>query len=201
MKLYYAPGTCALACWIALEWAGADYEVAKADYSSAAYQKVNPLGMVPALDIGGPRAMTEADAILHYILDTHPDKDLGADPGPAAKLEFNESLSFLSADLHPAFWPFFFPHRYTTATDDASLDQVRAAAYLRIDRNLSHLDRMIGADGHVYRAKRTVADAYAFVMARWSEKIPKTWREYPSLAILMNRMSEDPGVRKVLAAA
>ena len=20
MKLYYAPGTCALACWIALEW-------------------------------------------------------------------------------------------------------------------------------------------------------------------------------------
>ena len=25
MKLYYAPGTCALACWIALEWANADY--------------------------------------------------------------------------------------------------------------------------------------------------------------------------------
>ena len=29
MKLYYAPGTCSLACWIALEWAGADYEVEK----------------------------------------------------------------------------------------------------------------------------------------------------------------------------
>ena len=29
MKLYYAPGTCAVACWIALEWAGADYEVEK----------------------------------------------------------------------------------------------------------------------------------------------------------------------------
>ena len=58
MKLYYAPGTCALACWIALEWANADYEVEKIDYASAEYKKVNPLGMVPALDIGGSRAMT-----------------------------------------------------------------------------------------------------------------------------------------------
>ena len=34
MKLYFAPGTCALACWIALEWAGADYEVEKVDPGS-----------------------------------------------------------------------------------------------------------------------------------------------------------------------
>ena len=34
MKLYYAPNTCALACWICLEWAGAEYEAVRADYSS-----------------------------------------------------------------------------------------------------------------------------------------------------------------------
>ena len=67
MKLYYAPGTCALACWIALEWANADYEVQKVDYADPAYKKINPLGMVPALDIGGSRAMTQANAILQYI--------------------------------------------------------------------------------------------------------------------------------------
>ena len=39
MKLYYAPGTCALACWIALEWANADYEVQKVDYADPAYKK------------------------------------------------------------------------------------------------------------------------------------------------------------------
>ena len=44
MKLYYAPGTCALACWIALEWAGADYEAVRADYKSEEYQRINPLG-------------------------------------------------------------------------------------------------------------------------------------------------------------
>ena len=67
MKLYYAPGTCALACWIALEWANADYELQKVDYADPEYKKINPLGMVPALDIGGSRAMTQADAILQHI--------------------------------------------------------------------------------------------------------------------------------------
>ena len=77
MKLYYAPGTCALACWIALEWAGADYEAVRADYKSEEYQRINPLGAVPALDIGGKRAMTQAPAILQYIADTHPESRLG----------------------------------------------------------------------------------------------------------------------------
>ena len=40
MKLYYAPGTCALACWIALEWANADSEVQKVDYADPEYKKV-----------------------------------------------------------------------------------------------------------------------------------------------------------------
>lgn len=39
MKLYYAPGTCTLASWIALEWAGADYEVAKVKLGSPEYLK------------------------------------------------------------------------------------------------------------------------------------------------------------------
>ena len=83
MKLYYAPGTCALACWIALEWAGADYEAVRADYKSEEYQRINPLGAVPALDIGGKRAMTQAPAILQYIADTHPESRLGSNEIPS----------------------------------------------------------------------------------------------------------------------
>lgn len=57
MKLYYAPGTCALACWISIEWAKADYEAVLADYASEEYKRINPLAAVPALDIGGNRLM------------------------------------------------------------------------------------------------------------------------------------------------
>ena len=43
MKLYFAPGTCALACWISLEWSGAEYEV---DLSIT----VTPLGAISRLE-------------------------------------------------------------------------------------------------------------------------------------------------------
>ncbi len=36
---------CALACWIALEWVGADYAVERVDPGSESYRKINPLGM------------------------------------------------------------------------------------------------------------------------------------------------------------
>jgi glutathione S-transferase len=198
VKLYFAPGTCALACWIALEWAGADYEVEKVDPGSDAYRKVNPLGMVPALDIGGERAMTQADAILHYIADCHPERDLGADSDVQAHFEFNEVMSFLTGDFHPAFWPFFRPQRFTTSEDEASIEAVRAATRPRVDRVLTYLDGQIGGTGHVYRAKRTVADAYAFVMTRWTQRFPKTWREYRNVAEFMRAMEADAAVMQVL---
>jgi glutathione S-transferase len=198
MKLYFAPGTCALACWIALEWAGADYEVEKVDPGSDAYREINPLGMVPALDIGGERAMTQADAILHYVIDRYPERDLGADAGVEAHFEFNEAMSFLTGDFHPAFWPFFRPQRFTTSEDETSIEAVRTATRPRVDRVLTYLDGQIGGTGHVYRAKRTVADAYAFVMTRWTQRFPKTWRDYPLVAEFMRAMEADSAVMKVL---
>lgn len=47
MKLFYVPGTCALASWIALEWAGADYALELVDLHSEEYRKINPLDRVP----------------------------------------------------------------------------------------------------------------------------------------------------------
>lgn len=198
MKLYVAPGNCALACWIALEWAGADYEVEKVEPGSDAYRKINPLGMVPSLDIGGTRAMTQADAILQYIVDHHPERDLGADPGLEAHFEFSEIMSFLTGDFHPAFWPFFRPERFTTSDDAASIEAVRTATHARVDRVLAYLDGQIGGTGHVYRAKRTVADAYAFVMTRWTQRLPKIWRDYRQVAEFMRAMEADAAVTELL---
>lgn len=198
MKLYYAPGTCSLACWIALEWSGASFEVERVDPKSDSYRQINPLGMVPALDIGGTRPMTQADAILQYIAERHPEKNLGADPGLEARFEFNESMSFLTGDFHPAFWPFFAPQRYTTLTDQQSLEAAQLAAHIRVERMLDHLDDLIGKSGHVYRGRRTVADPYAFVMSRWSERFPKTWRDYKHLSRFMEAMAADDAVARVL---
>lgn len=198
MKLYYAPGTCALACWIALKWADAKFEPVKVDYASAEFKRVNPLAQVPALDIGGARAMTQADAILTYIADTHPSARLGPDEDTQGRFEFAETMSFLTGDFHPAFWPFFVPQRFTTDPSKDALDKVRAASYARIDRAMTYLDNLIGGGSHVYRDRRSVADAYAFIMARWSARTPKPWREYPNISRLFAVMEEDVAVQEVL---
>jgi glutathione S-transferase len=198
MKLYYAPGTCALACWIALEWAGADYEVEKVDPKSDAYRTINPLGMVPAIDVGAGRAMTQADAILQYVVERYPDARLGADVGIDARFAFNETMAFLTGDFHPAFWPHFTPERFTIDQSDAALAAVRTAAQPRIERVLAHLDTVIDDAGHVHGGRRSVADAYAFVMTRWTEKLPKSWCDYPGVARLMERMAADPAVVRIL---
>ena len=69
-KLYYAPGTCALASHIALEEAGADYSAVRLDFKSnqqqsPEYLKVNPKGRVPAL-VTDKGVLTETPAILAY---------------------------------------------------------------------------------------------------------------------------------------
>ena len=65
--LYYAANTCSLAAHIALEDAGADYELRRIDFTkteqqSPAYLKVNPKARVPAMVT--PRGiLTETPAI------------------------------------------------------------------------------------------------------------------------------------------
>src|SRR5689334_11148815 len=79
-KLYYAPGTCALASHIALEEAGADYTAVRLDFKanqqqSPDYLKLNPKGRVPAL-VTDRGILTENPAILAYIAQTFPKANL-----------------------------------------------------------------------------------------------------------------------------
>ncbi len=199
MKLYYAPGTCALTPHIVLEWIGAPYEVALADLRSDDYRKINPLGMVPALQDGGSRIMTQADAILKYISASHPEVGLGAGDGVMAEFKMDEALAFLTGDVQPAFSPFFAPQRYTTKKDEHSLSAVREAAFQRVDRAMLHLERLLADGPYVVGQKNSIADPYAFGMTRWTENLPKTWKDYPAIKVFMERMYADTGVAKVMA--
>lgn len=198
LKLYYAPNTCALACWIALEWSGLDYEVVKVDYDDPEYLKVNPLGQVPALDIGKERAMTQASAILQYIADLVPEKDLGPNDGLENVFEFNESALFLSADVHPAFWPLFLPQRFTSSKDKDIINMAKEAAVPRIDTTFERLNDIIGDTNFVYQNKRTVLDPLAFIFATWTKALDKDYTAYPNVKRFVEHMKEDPAVQKVL---
>src|SRR5437879_4776255 len=91
LKLYYTPGTCALASHIALEEAGGAYAAERVDFKSGQqtspeYLAINPKGRVPAL-VTDRGVLTETPAILAFV----------AQSFPAAKLMPDDAFAFAQA--------------------------------------------------------------------------------------------------------
>ncbi len=200
LKLFYAPGACSLAPHVALHWIGAPYEAQRVGYGSPELLAVNPAGAVPALDTGEGWVLTQAGAILHYLARRFPEAGLGPDPSPRGEAEFDRWSSFFTGDLHPAFFPLFSPGRYTVAKEAAAQDQVRQAAWALVDRRLKLLDAHLGGQPFVLGERRTVLDAYALPMLRWSvAMLPDKLSPYPAVQAHLDRLNADPGVREVIA--
>src|SRR6185436_15008410 len=105
-KLYYAPGTCALATHIALEEAGAAYEAVRVDFGAQAqrspqYLAVNPKGRVPAL-VTDSGTLTETPALLLFVAQSFPAADLAPLSDPFALAQVQEFNSYLCATVHVA---------------------------------------------------------------------------------------------------
>lgn len=117
LTLYYAPGSSTMASHIALEEAGAEYDVKFVDEDAGeqhteAYLRINPRGKVPALRLADGTVLVENVAIQTYVARTHPDaKLLPGDPvGEGGALSL---MSFFASAVHPAFAHVWRPGRYT----------------------------------------------------------------------------------------
>ena len=120
LRLYYAPGTCALAPHIALEETGADYETERLNFKTEEqkkpdYLKINPTARIPTLidpegPGGKPLTVTQSWAILMYLCEKT-GKFLPADPaarvrmfqwmaeGAADYASVNQTIFFLGARM------------------------------------------------------------------------------------------------------
>lgn len=197
MRLFYFPGSCALAPHIVLEWIGAEFEAVRIEKGDPGYRKINPLGVVPALERDG-RIHTQADAILHLISDLYPDAGLGGDGTPEGNYALNEWMAFLTGDLHPAFFPFFNTARYTTDSGEAALAAVKSAAAARVAHYYDYLQDHLDGRDYLVGDRRTVADAYAIPMLRWGRLLDTPLTEYPVLDAYLERFEADAGVGRAL---
>ena len=80
LKLYYSPGSCALASHITLEESGVAYAAERVDFknsqqTSPAYLAINPKGRVPAL-VTDRGVLTETPAILTFVAQSAPQAKL-----------------------------------------------------------------------------------------------------------------------------
>src|ERR1700746_1011238 len=126
-KLYYAPGTCALASHIALEEAGADYKAERIDFKanqqqSPEYLKINAKGRVPAL-VTERGVITETPAILAYIAQTFPKAKLAPTDDAFAFAQVQSFNNYLCATVHVAH-----AHKgrgYRWASDESSFADMK----------------------------------------------------------------------------
>jgi glutathione S-transferase len=200
LKLFHAWGSCSLASLIALEEAGADYELAimntkVGDQRTAEYLAVNPKGRVPAL-VTPQGVLTETPAILSYIPETHPSaRLLPVDPWERAQAHaFN---AYLASTVHVAH---AHKHRgYRWADEESSFaDMTRKVPENEIACFRLIEDEMF-AGPWVLGAEYTVCDSYLFTLFGWLEGDGVDPRQFGRLFEHSQRVAERPAVGKVLA--
>src|SRR4051812_40966723 len=169
MKLFYSPGACSLASHIALEEAGADYELARVDLKGGEqrrpeYLAINPKGRVPAL-VTDKGILTEDPAILGYVAQTHPEAGLADNDNAFAFGAMQAFNVFLASSLHVAFAHAFRPERY--AEGEAAFTGVKAKVPQALDEYFGIVEEKLAGGPWVMGVRYTVADPYLYVFTRW----------------------------------
>lgn len=202
LTLYSAPRTCALASHLALEKAGADYEVVRLHFRASAqrepdYLAINPKGRVPAL--ATPQGViTETPAILTYVAQSYPQAGLAPLHDPFAFAQAQAFASYLCSTVHPAY-----AHRVRGARwadDPAAIGEMKREAPQVMSDCFDLIEGKMLAGPWVLGETYSFCDPYLFTIAGWLEGAGLDIARWPKTAGHSKRMSDDPAVQRVLAA-
>ena len=201
LKLYYVPGTCALASHIVLVEAGAPHTVERLDFktnqqNSPDYLKINPKGRVPTL-VTDRGVLTETPAILAYIAQTFPQAKLAPldDAFEFAKLQaFN---SYLCSTVHVNH-----AHKgrgYRWATEESSFADMKGMVSKTMAASFGLIERDMLKGPWVMGESYTVGDAYLYTLTLWLAGDGVDVATLPKVKAHKERMEQRPAVQKVLA--
>ncbi|MFC4654890.1 MULTISPECIES: glutathione S-transferase family protein [Rheinheimera] len=203
-QLYFSPSTASMAPHILLEELQAEYELvltdtATASHKSADYLKLNPNGLIPTL-VDGELVLFETAAICLHLCDKHADKALMPAPGSAQRGEAYKWLFWLSATLQSALIVYFYPERWVEGEQNAA--DVKAHAQAKVLSLLEQMEQQVASHcGHWFLGDEfSLLDIYAMMLCRWTRNFSgKKARDFPFLALWLQRMLARPAVQKVYA--
>lgn len=195
MKLYFAPFACSLAVHIALREAGLAVELEKVDLrkkttrSGEDFRTVNPKGYVPALRLDDGDVLTEVAAILQYVADESPERQL-APTDRRGRAHLQGWLNFIATEVHKGFSPLFA----------RPSDEVRAGVVDRLGQRVGYLSEALGERPFLLGDTFSVADAYLFTVLSWSPMVGFDLGNWPNVQAYLGRIGERAAVQAALAA-
>jgi glutathione S-transferase len=199
MKLHYKPGACSMASHIILNELGMSFELDKTDTVAGKteagdnFLKISPNGYVPALITDEGEIITENPAVLQYLADQSPEAGLAPPNGTLARTRLQETLNFVSSELHKSFSPFF------SGKDLVGAKRQKAEAGVR--RRAAYIEQRLD-DGRSFLLGETfsVADAYAFVVLNWAGFVGVSLAAYPKTQSYVARVAARPASIKTMVA-
>jgi glutathione S-transferase len=195
MKLYYSPGASSLSPHIVLREAGLAFEPVRAPTKThqlddgSDYYAINPLGYVPLLELDDGTRLREGPAIVQYIADQVPLKNLAPANGTLPRYRLQEWLTFIGTELHRSCSPLFWPHMP---------DEGKKVYRDRLMSRYQWLDAQLEGREYLMGDHFTVADAYLYTVTRWAKPLNIDLAAQRRLAAFMERMAARPAVQEAL---
>lgn len=197
MKLFYKPGACSLASHITLRESGKDFTLDGVDLMKKRLENgddffaVNPKGQVPALLLDDGTLLTEGVAIMQYLADTVPDRQLLAPTSSLSRYKTIEWLNYIATELHKGFTPLFRPD-----TPEDFKPTVRAL----LEKKMQYVNDALQDNQWICGSRFSIADAYLFTVLRWAYAVKLNMAGLSNIDAYMARMGERPAVAAALKA-
>lgn len=195
MKLYYAAGACSLVPHILLCELGKPFDLEKVNLqkheteSGIDYYAINFKGSVPMIEHDNGERLTENIAIVQYLADQDPAKNLLPKTGTMARYQAIEMFSFIG-DVHKCYGALFHADRMSDLGKENSNNQL-LKFYSYLDNYLKDKEYLIG---HHFGAP----DAYLFVTLRWGYALRLPIDNLSHLKAFFERVKLRPAVQDAL---
>jgi len=201
LKLYFAPGSCALASLIALEESGLAYEpgrlnLANGDQRQPDYLAINPKGRVPAL-VTDKGVITENIAIMTYIAQIAPVAKLAPLDDPFEFAQVQSFNSYIASTVHINHSHKGRGYRWTD--DAAAIETMKAKVPQTMTESFALIEEKMLKGPWVMGEQYSIADAYLFTMETWLPGDGVDRDRFAKVSAHYARMLERPAVQKALA--
>ncbi|MBN8747757.1 Glutathione S-transferase GST-6.0 [Xylophilus ampelinus] len=197
MKLYYSPGACSLSPHIALQEAGLAFEPVLASTKShklqdgTDYYGINPLGYVPLLELDDGTTLREGPAIVQYIADLAPTKNLAPAAGTMQRYRLQEWLTFIGTEIHKGFSPLFNP---------AMPEEAKTLSKDKLKSRYQWLDKQLEGREFLMGEHFSVADGYLFTVTNWAKPTGVDLSSFPNVLAWHERVGQRPAVQAAMKA-
>ena len=201
-RLYFSPGSAAMAAHAMLIEIGAKAEFilvdgAKNEQKSVDYLKFNPHGRVPTLVYDDGRIMYESAAICQFLTERHPEAKLAPAIGHHDRGLYLQWMAYLTNTTQEALMHWWHnDHFIDGAAEQAKL---KAKAEERLTRMWTFLDGELASKGpHLCGANFHACDYFLAMLIRWTRQMPKPGHLYPHLNVLVKAALARPAYKQML---